>query len=83
MQRKLQEEEFVAQHCPHEANSKNHEGICPGLQTANVRQRRLISLYSKLVNTPEPDVDSMTYDEAAKYQTTLWHQWLEMGAPAK
>ena len=39
--------------------------------------------YSKLANTPEPDVDAMTYDEAAMHHAHLWHAWLEMGAPAK
>ena len=77
-------QDFVAQHCPHPANSESgQQSICPGLKTANTRQRRLISLYSKLANTPEPNVDAMTYDEAAMHQTHLWHAWLEMGAPAK
>ena len=79
---------FVAQHCPHVANSiaakdRKPESLCPGLKTANVKQRREIALYSKLASTPQPDVDSMTYDEAAMHHAWLWHHWLEMGAPAK
>merc|ERR1712080_398595 len=76
------DQDFVAHHCPAPHNSESgNESICPGLTTANVRQRRLISLYSKLTNTPEPDVNSMTYGEAAQYHAWLWHNWMAMGAP--
>lgn len=78
------DEEHHPHHCPHAANSASgQESICPGVKTASIRHRRQIKMLSKLTDTPEPNVDEMNYAEAAQYHAKIWHQWMEMGAPAK
>ena len=48
-------------HCPMQKR------VCPGVSAVSIKQRKQIKLYSRLTNTPEPDVDSMEFEDAARF----------------
>jgi phospholipase C len=70
-----------AQHC-----SSIHgepEVPCAGVKVPNLKQRRNLRLLSQLTNSPEPDVESMTFTEADRWIGAKWKQWIQQGAPFK
>ena len=64
-------------HCPMQKR------VCPGTNAVSVKQRKQIRLYSRLTNTPEPNIDSMVFGEAAAWLGGLWHAWDAQGGPLK
>jgi hypothetical protein len=47
------------------------------------KQRKNIRLYSRLTMAPEPDVESMTHDDADRWLGARWHDWLDQGGPLR
>ena len=68
--------------------SAHHDAIspqvpCAGVKVPNLKQRRNLRLLSQLTNSPEPDVESMTFTEADRWIGAKWKQWIQQGAPFK
>jgi phospholipase C len=64
----------VEQHC-----SSVHGGPeqpCRGLSHVNLKQRRNLRTLSRLTATPEPDIDSMNVDDAARWIAHRWVEWM-------
>jgi hypothetical protein len=69
--------QVVPQHC----SAKG--ATCEGLRRLNVRQRRHISLYSKLTMSAEPDYDEMTFVQGEEWLSSLWRTWRAQGTPLR
>ena len=67
------------QHCGRVAP---HNG-CPGVTAINTKQRNTITLLSRLTVTPEPDLDSMDYDDAEAWTGAQYRIWLAQGGPLR
>ena len=67
------------QHCGRVAP---HNG-CPGVTAINTKQRNTITLLSRLTVTPEPDLDSMDYDDAEAWTGAQYRDWLAQGGPLR
>lgn len=67
------------------ANPPQHcgqkEKICRGPEAVSVKQRRNIKLFSRLTKKAEPNVDDMTNNEADRWLSECWEDWMAQGGP--
>ena len=68
---------------PHDAEGWPLAHHCPREAQVTPKQRKNIRLYSRLTMAPEPDVESMTHDDADRWLGARWHDWLDQGGPLR
>jgi hypothetical protein len=64
----------VPQHCS--ASSASGGDTCLGPNAVTAKQRRLIEVYSRLTQTPVPDLSAMDHDQAAAWSTARYNEVL-------
>ena len=67
----------VPQHCS--ATQGDSARSCQGRGHTTVKQRRTIRVLSRLTTTPEPNIDAMDAEDAARYITDRWVEWMRRG----
>jgi len=52
------------------------EAQCRGVTHLNLKQKRLIPMFSDMLSIPAPDMSKMTFSEADQWIARHWRQWM-------